>query len=330
MDDRYLEDLREEPRPGYARSLRERLREVEDAAEARRSVWRPALAAVTVVAVISAAFLLPAVRVAAQNALDMFRVRSFAGVQVDESRLDELRKLHDRMGNDPGLMVFDGQEVLKEPGPPQEFPSADLAAAAAGLPGVMRPGQLPAGFRFENSIVLDDASAKLTINSSKLRPILDALALNDVQVPPGFDGQPITVHKPAIVCQQFTDGKRALMVLEAMSPEVALPPGADLRQLGEMGLRVLGLDAKEARRVAAAVDWKTTLVVPVPTTAGSFRQVTVHGQQGLFVSTNAETRPDGTRKRAGALVVWGEGGRVHAVQGEISHDVLLDFANQLR
>lgn len=329
MDDRFLEQMREEPRPGFARSLRERLREVEDTAETRPA-WRPALAIALTVAVVSASFLLPAVRVAAQNALDLFRVRSFAGVEIDESRVDELKKLNDKLGTDPAMLVFDHQEVLKEPGDPQEFPSADLAASAAGLPGLLRPGTLPPGFRFENALVMGEAAARLTINTSKLRPVLDELGLRDVQIPTSFDGHPITVHKPAMVVQRFTDGKRSLSILESMSPEVALPPGADMRQLGEMGLRVLGLDAAEARRVASTVDWKTTLLVPVPTSAGSFLQVTVNGQQGLFIRTKSETRPDGTRIRSGGLVVWGEGGRVHAVRGEIESDELLGFANSLR
>ena len=330
MDDRFLEDMREEPRPGFARSLRERLRNIEDATETRRSVWRPALASVFAVALVAASFTLPAVRVAAQIALDLFRVRSFAGVEIDESRIDQLRKLADEAGSNPAMMVFDKQEVLKEPAPPQDYPSADLAASATGLATVLRPGTLPSGYRFEKAVVNGEGAARLTLHTDRLRPILDALALNDVQVPQGLDGQPITVHKPAVVVQSFTDGKRNFAVLEAMSPEVTLPPGADLRQLGELGLRVLGLDAKEARRLSAAIDWRSTLLVPVPTSAGSFRQVTVNGHQALFISKNAETRPDGTRTRRGAIVMWSDGGRVHAVQGELDSQDLLIVANSLR
>ncbi len=330
MDDRFLERMREEPRPAFARSLRERLRGVEDAAETRRSVWRPALAGVFAVAVFAASFTLPAVRVAAQNALDLFRVRGFAGVEIDESRIDQLRKLADEAGDNPAMMVFDSQEVLKEPGEPQQFPSADLAASAAGLATVMRLGTVPQGYKFENAQVSGEGAARLTLRTDRLRPILDALDLRDVQVPPGFDGQSITVHKPAIVMQRYTDGKRKFGVLEAMSPEVTLPPGADLKQLAEMGLRVLGLDSKEAKRMASTVDWSTTLLVPVPTSAGSFRQVTVNGQKALFVTMKPETRADGTKTRRGALVLWSEGGRVHAVQGELEGDDILELANSLR
>lgn len=330
MDDRFLEDLREEPRPGFSRSLRERLRIIEDSAETRRPVWRPVLAGVFAVAVFAASFTLPAVRVAAQNALDMFRVRGFAGVEIEESRLDQLRKIASESGDEASMLLFHNQEVLKDPGEPQQFPSADLAASAAGLASVMRLGTVPPGYKFENAEVRGEGAARMTMRTDKLRPLLDALDLRDVQVPPGFDGQPVTVHKPAVVLQRYTDGKRRFGVLEAMSPEVTLPPGADLQQLAEVGLRVLGLDSREARRMASSVDWSSTLLVPVPSSAGSFRQVTVNGQKALFVTMNPETRADGTKTRRGALVVWSEGGRVHAIQGELAGDDILEMANSLR
>jgi hypothetical protein len=329
MDDRFLHERREAPRPAFAAGLRERLRETEDAAGARQAPWRPLAAAAAGVAVVALAFTLPAVRAVAQDALDLFRVRSFAPVEFDESRLDQLRQLQDRAGSDPTLMVFDDQEVLKEPGPPVDYPSAGLAASAAGLPGLREPGSLPAGFHFEKAVVAGDGAARLTIHADRLRNVLDALELRDVRVPDGFDGRSITVHKPSIVQQRWTDGKRTLLVLEAMSPEVTLPPGAELRQLGELGLRVLGLDAAEARRMADGIDWRSTLLVPVPTNAGSFRRVTVAGQPALFIRTNARTRPDGTRERSGAMVMWSDGARVHAVQGDLDGAELLDVAQSL-
>ena len=81
MDDKFLHEQRGEPSPGYARSLREHLRGIEaSAAPARGFRLHPAFASALAVALVAAAFTLPAVRVAAQNALDMFRVRSFAAM----------------------------------------------------------------------------------------------------------------------------------------------------------------------------------------------------------------------------------------------------------
>ena len=146
MDDRFLNELRREPSPGFARALRERLRSAEDELPARRSRWAPALATAAGVAAVALAFTVPAVRVAAQNALDLFRVHSFEGIEIDPARLDQLRALHDQIGKDPSMMVLDQQDVIKEPGKPLDYPSADLAGNAAGLPGLKQPrGPLPNG-----------------------------------------------------------------------------------------------------------------------------------------------------------------------------------------
>jgi hypothetical protein len=330
MDDRFLHEQREAPRAGWGRALREHLRGVEDAAETRRSRLRPVLEGAFTVAAVAVAFTFPAVRVAAQNALDLFRVRSFAGVEIDESRIEQLRRLNDDTSRDPAMLVFDEQEVLQDPGKPVEHPSADLAGSAAGLPRLLTPGTLPSGFRFEKAVVEGEGAVRLTVRTERLREMLAVLGLNDVRVPQGFDGQTITVRKPAVVSQRFTNGTRTIGVVEAMSPEVMLPPGADLEALGELGLRVLGLDAAEARRVAASVDWRSTLLVPVPTSAGSFRLVDVNGHRALFIRTNPEPKADGTRGRRGALVMWSDGGRVHAVQGDIGPEELLEFAQSLR
>jgi hypothetical protein len=336
MDDRFLHEQRREPEPGFARALRERLRahaesgSVEDEAPARRFRLVPALASAASIAAVAFAFTIPAVRVAAQSALDLFRVRSFAAIEIDQSRIDQLRALHDQLGQDPSMLVLDQQEVLQEPGKPVEYPSADLAGNAAGLPGLKQPRlPLPNDMKFTKAQVTGEGAARLTLNGDKLRKVIELLGLTDVRVPDGLDGQKITVHMPAIVQQEYASDKSRMTLVEAHSPEVALPPGADLRQLGEIGLRILGMDAGEARRVASSIDWKSTLVVPVPTSAESFRQVQVNGHPGLYIRCEA---PDesGKRRRSGAVVMWTEGDRVHALQSNLPGEEILDLAQQLR
>jgi hypothetical protein len=330
MDDRFLHEQRREPGPGFARALRERLRAVEDDAPARGFRFAPALATVAGIAVVALLFTVPAVRVAAQNALDLFRVRSFAAIEIDPARLDQLRALHDQVGQDPSMMVLDQQEVLKEPGKPVDYPSADLAGSAAGLPGLKQPrGPLPSGMRFTKASVQGEGEARLTLHADKLRKVLELLGLTDVHVPAYLDGQKVTVHMPPIVSQQFENGSTHMTLVEAHSPEVGLPPGADLKQLGEIGLRILGLDADEARRVAGSIDWRSTLVVPVPTSAESFRQVEVNGQRGLFIRCEM---PDetGKRHRSGAVLLWTEGDRVLGMQSNLPGDEILDLAQSLR
>jgi len=330
MDDRFLNEQRREPDPGFARALRERLRGAEDEAPARGFRLAPALATAAGIAVVVLLFTVPAVRVAAQNALDLFRVHSFEGIEIDPARLDQLRALHDQIGKDPSMMVLDQQDVIKEPGKPLDYPSADLAGNAAGLPGLKQPrGPLPNGMRFTKAQVQGEGIARLTLHADKLRKVIELLGLTDVQVPGYLDGQKITVHMPPIVSQQFDNGTTHMTLVEAHSPELGLPPGADLKQLGEIGLRILGLDADEARRVAASIDWKSTLVVPVPTSAQSFRQVEVNGQKGLFIRCEM---PDstGARHRSGAVLLWTEGDRVLGMQSNLPGEDILDLAQSLR
>lgn len=332
MDDKFLHEQRSEPSPGYARSLRERLRGIEAGAVVPRGFrLYPAFATALGAVLVALAFTVPAVRVAAQNALDLFRVRSFAAVEIDGARIEKLKALSDGQNGDAANMMFDKQDI-QEPGKPVEYPSAQLAASAAGLPGLRTPGSLPSGLKFKTAMATGQGSARLTVHADKIQHVLEALGINDVHVPMAMDGQTITVNMPTSVVQRFTSGEHTLAVIEANSPEVSLPPGADLRQMGEIALRVLGLDANEARRMAGTIDWRSTLLVPVPTNAASFRTVDVNGHQGLFVRTNPEpaNAPDGHRRRSGTLVMWSEGGRVFAVQGDIGAEDVLEVAQSLR
>ena len=329
MNDSFLHEQRREPGSGFGRALRERLRGLEDDVPERRSRLVPALASALAVALVAFSFTIPAVRVAAQNALDLFRVRSFAAVEIDESRIEQLRKLGEQASEDPSMMLFEKQEVIQEPGKPIEYPSAELAASAAGLPGIKKPGPLPDGLTLSKVTATTGGAARLTVRAERLRGVVQALGLTDVHVPDGLDGQQLTVHVPPVVRQEYSSGKRQLSLVEARSPEVTLPPGVDLRQLGEIGLRILGLDAREARRVADSIDWRSTLVVPVPTTAASFRQVTVNGHQGLLVRCEAPA-VEGQRRRSGVVLMWTEGERVFAVESNLAGEDVLDIAQSLR
>src|SRR5881394_3635259 len=90
-DDKFLHSYSKDPSPGYARRLRETLRELEE--PPRRPLWRPLVAAAAGLAVLVALFAFPAVRAGAQAMLDMFRVRNFVAVSFDPTRLEKLRAL---------------------------------------------------------------------------------------------------------------------------------------------------------------------------------------------------------------------------------------------
>ena len=157
MDDRFLNELRREPPPEFARSLRERLRGLEDDAPRAGFRLHQALAGVAVVIVAALLFTLPSVRAAAQTMLDLFRVRNFAAVPFDADAARTLRERAKQEQGEPGLLVFERQEVLQEPGPAKQFDSPQAAASATGLT-VRTPAYLPSGFTLQKTSVMGEGA----------------------------------------------------------------------------------------------------------------------------------------------------------------------------
>ena len=329
MDDRFLHEMRREPRPEFARALHERLLRLGPPARRARA-WRPLQVGVSVagglvVALVALSFTFPAVRASAQAFLDLFRVRNFAAVSVDPARLERLKD------KNLGLESFLGEqtETLEKPGPPKVVASTDEAATLAGYP-VRVPAKPPEGYAPDTIAVQGAGAARFTMNTARLDLLLETLDIRDLKIPADLDGQSITVRTSAAVFQRFVRDRRHVEFVQARSPEVSLPAGIDLAQLGEIALRVGGLDPAEARRFARSIDWHSTLVVPVPVGASSFSEMSVRGARGLLVSFTAEGQGAGEHRRSGNLLLWSEGDMVYALSGNVDRVVLIEMAESLR
>jgi hypothetical protein len=325
MDESFLHEMRRDPPPEFRRALRERLRAQEQPRHALGLKAVPALAIGCAVVVAVALFTLPSVRASAQALLDLFRVRSFAAVQFEESRLEKLRSLQ----QDNALLVFDHQEKLRDPGPTQYYPTLDAAGAAAGIV-VRKPSYLPNGLALDSVFVEPAGEARLSVSEAKLRTLLDQLDLRDVSLPAGLDGQWVEVRKPPVVIQRFRAERSMAGLAQGMSPEVSVPAGMDVVRLAEVGLRVLGLDPGEARRIARATDWRSTLMVPVPMNASTFRQVTIHGQPGLLITTAGTPSADRKRNRERTIVLWTEGDRVFGLRTSLGAQDAVQIAESVQ
>jgi hypothetical protein len=324
MDDRMLHEYRRAPDPRFASDLRERLRRHERPGFLASPRVARILVGACAVAILAVLFSVPSVRVSAQAMLDLFRVRRFAAVEFKESRLEMLRSID----KDSDLLVFDREERLLDPGPPQYVPSRDAAGSRAGFT-VSAPAYLPEGLAVDSVFVEGEGAMRLSVSESKLRALLHRLDLDDIQVPAGLDGRWIEVRKPPVVLQRFVAEGRRAVLFQARSPEVSVPAGWDVERLAEIGLRVLGLDAGEARRIAHATDWRTTLLVPVPVNASTFRQITIRGQSGLLITTPGERAKDGKRLRDGRILMWTEGDRVFCLRGNLSSPNIVQMAESI-
>ncbi len=331
MDDRFMHELRRAPDPAFAEELRERLSHVA-APRAATGRWRPALALAAAAAVVVAMFAFPSMRASAQAMLDLFRVRNFAPVEFDPQRLEKLTAGQ----HDDNLFLFGTHEVLQDPGKPREVATPEAAAAAAGI-DVRKPGDLPRGITLRNIQVDGAAAGRFTANAAKLRAVLQELDIRDLEVPPGLDGASVTVRKSPIVAQRFESDRYHVTLMQSRSPDVQLPAGVDLQRLAEIGMRILGLDRTEANRLARSIDWHTTLMVPVPANASSFRKVEVHGNPGLLVNSRrdgaASDHGAGARRggdRNGTLILWSEQDRVFALAGNLDDVSMMQMAESVR
>ncbi|HEX5047207.1 MAG TPA: hypothetical protein VFX89_08815 [Gammaproteobacteria bacterium] len=332
MNDEFLNVLRREPSPEFARKLKVRLRALDvEAREPRRAAprasrWAALAASLMVVAL---AFTFPAVRAGAQAFLDMFRVVSFTGVAFDPERLAKLPQ----SGVDFSQIIGGEPEVLKAPHDPVAYATAEEAGAAAGL-DARTPTWLPPFFELKSAAVAGDGEMRFTAHTADLKLLLDALAISDVTIPEGIDGQQIHVRVPPILHLAYTGrGSQGLMLLEARTPEVSFPAGIDIAALGEIGLRMLGLSRSEAYRIAQSVDWRTTLLVPVPLNAASFRQVNIQGATALLIQATATGDDAGPEPRrfGDTILMWSQQGVVYALTSAVmSPDTLIDIAQSLQ
>jgi hypothetical protein len=332
MNDDFLTEAREEPRPEFARALREKLRaqEAEEAQSARPSFgWRWRLASAGMAAALAGIALLavPSVRVAAQSLLDVFRVKRVAAVPTDFKRLDRLSENLD-------MKTFLGEQVetLVDPGNTQTLDSVEAAAGASGLE-VKLPKAVPNGFTGPTVRYRPAGTYRVTADMNKVQTILDTLEIDDVEVPWEANGAVFVVKAPPVVELVYRRGDSEIVFVQSQSPEVELPPGVDLRRLGEIGLRVQGLSAAEARSFARTIDWSSTLVVPVPVMGSEYHEVDLRGGKGLLVTMQHARRPDGTRVTQGprrSALIWTTNDRVFRLTGRGNGVDLLQMAHSIR
>jgi hypothetical protein len=82
---------------------------------------------------------------------------------------------------------------------------------------------------------------------------------------------------------------------------------------------------REAGRLSRSIDWTSTLVIPVPSDFSSFREVTIHGKDGLlFIG------PDNETKVSSSAVLWQEDGVLYFLVGNVDSTYMMDIAESVR
>jgi hypothetical protein len=326
MDEKTLHCLRRSPPEDFKRTLRASL--LRQSAQAAATPPRLMRFAAVVVACLALAglFSAPSVRAGAAAFLDMFRVVRFAAVPMDSRALQRLGD----SGLDLRALLSDQVQVVEAAGPPMPYATPAAAGAAAGF-HVELPAWMPVGWSTEAPAawVTGPGSMRITASAARLVQLLTSLNIDDVVVPQSIDGRTATVRTSPAVRVVWRHEGRIVELVESPSPQVNFPSGMDMPALAEIGLRIMGLSRNDAYRFAQSIDWRSTLVVPIPANVASFRQVTVQGGSGLLLE-GARAGDGGPHGKAGAVVLWSDGSRVFALSGGLGPEQLLEMAQTLQ
>src|SRR4030095_5192197 len=190
MEDTQLHSLRRDPTPAFAARLHASLREHETPRS--RTAWprlktvaAPAGIAVTNPGLLS----VPSVRASAQSFLALFRVVNFVAVPVDESRIAMLES--ENLA--PPHLIGEQVQVMEDPGPPTAAVSPEQAGAAAGF-AVKVPTFEPTSVLLAGIEIKGQQRLRATADASRLRQVMEALAITDLEVPEGLDSQVVNVR----------------------------------------------------------------------------------------------------------------------------------------
>lgn len=283
--------------------------------------WRPVALGLATLVVLALLFSFAPVRQAGADFLSIFRVRKFAVISLDPEQVERLEDLGALLES-----TLQPQQI-REPGEPRPVSSAVEASALAGF-RVRVPSALPEGATRQEFFVQEGPALRLVVPRQTAQALLEALGLTEVTLPP-VDPLVAEADVPVIVHQvyQVVGSLGRLELTQIRSPSATLPDGVDPALLGQLMLQVLGIPEDEAQRLAEALDWTSTLVIPVPQNLALAREVQVDGVLGLWIQ---ERWAQGAGAPA-TVILWQRDDVVYAVKGtQIPGSALLRAADTLQ
>lgn len=281
-------------------------------------IWRPWMGWAAALAVIIALLAFPPVRAVADQLLNVFRVQNVVFVPVTNERMEQLRQLN-----------FDGETLFLAPpkqtgGSSEAQPVASLSEASTLVGFTPAQPVLPGPSSSAEFAVTDRATFEFQVNVESARELLRLAGVTDVTLPDALGAAPIVAEMSPAVSARYAGDGYEVMLVQGVSPQVTLPDGVEMQQLGYAALRVLGMEPRQAATLAAQIDWRTTLVFPFPADINALRQVSVGGSPGLLVSVDHQ----GEQYQS---LYWQRGERFYVLSGSgLNADTFLAMAESVR
>jgi hypothetical protein len=280
----------------------------------------------------------PGTRALAGELLNLFRVQQVTVVPVDFTGLEQLTG-DGALGNQFTELISNSMTITQEPSEPIAAADAAQASQLAGfdvrLPQSVTPSQI---------YVTDDAAFSMTVDRAKAQALLDEAGRGDLVLPESVDGADISVTIPSSVSAAYgtcpkpeadssesEDAERerrypdCVILAQIPSPSVSAPADLDINQLAQIGLEFTGMTREEAVAFTSTVDWTSTLVVPIPSSAATYEQVTVDGVTGTLIQ-----RPSREGEAPTFALLWVKNGIIYAISGRgATSEQAIEMANSL-
>jgi Putative zinc-finger len=302
----------------------------------RRGVrqWRPLWIGAVAATILLCSLAFPFGRGLAQRFLGTLRVEKVQPVRLDFSALDGNRPLQEMLRQ----MISDKVVVTSD----EKSQQASTAADASQLAG-FSVHVLGARTDVPKFIVGGQHAFQMTIDRTRLQDIFDQAGRADLVLPATLNGANVSVNIPRSIMVEYGDCLEAhaaagtqpaptqprsgawancLALQEAPSPLVNIPSDLNLQQLAEIGFQLAGMSATQARDLGQTIDWKSTLVLPIPRFASSYSQVTVNGVQGTLIQGSGRRGPD-------YVLVWVKNGIIYGLVGHGDSSNAVTLANSL-
>lgn len=280
---------------------------------------QPLFAGLAAAAVAMSLLLFPAVRAAADQLLQVFRVRNVMFMPISPDRIAQLESLN----FDEETLFVAKPTVVNNPAPPRTVGSVDEAAQLVDF-APQQPAAFPTPPVSSETVVHDRTVGQFQVNVAASRQLLELMGVTDVTIPDALGAQPITADMPSAVESRYHGTDYELTLIQGRSPDVNLPEGVDLQQLAKAGLRLLGMEPQAAESLSRTVDWSSTLVFPFPANISNVRQVSVGDAPGLLVGDDSDAESHWH-------LYWQRGDRFYVLQSEgLQDSELLAAAESIR
>ena len=301
--------------------------------------WRFAWAASLAAVIVAGSLAFPSARSFAQRLLATLRIEKVQPVSLDFASMDTSsnRKLQQGLGqmiSDNVVVTTDEKEM--------DASSQDAASKLAGFPvKVLSARQDSPSFRVSGAHAFH-----MTVDRARLQEVLDEAGRTDLILPANLDGAQVSVQVPRSVevsygtCSTNQKSRHqappadsadanpqsapsdCLALIQAPGPTINMPAELNLQQLAETALQLAGMTPVQARKFCQTIDWKSTLVLPIPRGVTSYEPVSINGIQGTLMRLPNHDRPS-------YVLVWADDGIIYGLVGWGDPNMAVQLASSL-